>query len=259
MPRYNDVKRVLVIGSGPIIIGQAAEFDYAGTQACRELKKEGLEVILVNSNPATIMTDKNMADKIYIEPLTVTMLKKVIEKERPDSILPNLGGQTGLNLAMELAESGFLDEYKVRLLGTSVEGIRNAEDRQAFKDMMESINEPCIASKVVHSVKDAMEYGEEIGLPVIIRPAYTLGGTGGGIAYTMEELEEISTTGIRMSRVGEILVEKCISGWKEIEFEAMRDSAGNCITICSMENIDPVGIHTGDSIVVAPVQTLAIG
>ena len=257
MPKYKDIKRVLVIGSGPIIIGQAAEFDYAGTQACRELKKEGMEVILVNSNPATIMTDKNMADKIYIEPLTVTMLKKVIEKEKPDSILPNLGGQTGLNLAMELAESGFLDENNVRLLGTSVDGIRNAEDRQAFKDMMESINEPCIASKVVHSVKDALEYGESIGLPVIIRPAYTLGGTGGGIAYTMEELEEISTTGIRMSRVGEILVEKCISGWKEIEFEAMRDSAGNAITICSMENIDPVGIHTGDSIVVAPAQTLA--
>ena len=257
MPKYKDIKRVLVIGSGPIIIGQAAEFDYAGTQACRELKKEGMEVILVNSNPATIMTDKNMADKIYIEPLTVTMLKKVIEKEKPDSILPNLGGQTGLNLAMELAESGFLEEHNVKLLGTSVEGIRNAEDRQAFKDMMEEINEPCIASKVVHSVEDAMEYGEEIGLPVIIRPAYTLGGTGGGIAYTMEQLEEISTTGIRMSRVGEILVEKCISGWKEIEFEAMRDSRGNCITICSMENIDPVGIHTGDSIVVAPAQTLA--
>ncbi len=255
--KNNKIKKVLVIGSGPIIIGQAAEFDYAGTQACRELKKEGLEVILINSNPATIMTDKNMADKIYIEPLTVTMLKKVIEKERPDSILPNLGGQTGLNLAMELAEEGFLDRYGVRLLGTSPEGIRDAEDRQCFKDMMEKINEPCIASKVVHTVEDAINFGREIGLPVIIRPAYTLGGTGGGIAYTLEELEEIAGSGIRMSRVNEILVEKCISGWKEIEYEVMRDSKGNCITICNMENIDPVGIHTGDSIVVAPSQTLS--
>jgi len=255
--KNNKIKKVLVIGSGPIIIGQAAEFDYAGTQACRELKKEGLEVVLVNSNPATIMTDKNMADKIYIEPLTVETLKKVILEEEPDSILPNLGGQTGLNLAMELAESGFLEEHRVRLLGTSVEGIRNAEDRQCFKDMMESINEPCIASKVVHTVEDAMEFGKEIGLPVIIRPAYTLGGTGGGIAYTWEELEEIAGSGIRMSRVNEILVEKCISGWKEIEYEVMRDSNGNCITICNMENIDPVGIHTGDSIVVAPSQTLS--
>ncbi len=255
--KNDSIRRVLVIGSGPIVIGQAAEFDYAGTQACRELKKEGLEVILINSNPATIMTDKNMADKIYIEPLTVKTLKKVIEKERPDSILPNLGGQTGLNLAMELAEEGFLDKYEVKLLGTSPEGIKNAEDRQCFKDMMESINEPCIASKVVHTVEDAVEFGKEIGLPVIIRPAYTLGGTGGGIAYTVEELEEISASGIRMSRVNEILVEKCISGWKEIEYEVMRDSKGNCITICNMENIDPVGIHTGDSIVVAPSQTLS--
>ena len=252
-----SVKKVLVIGSGPIIIGQAAEFDYAGTQACRELKKEEIEVVLVNSNPATIMTDKNIADKIYIEPLTATTLKKVIAKEKPDSILPNLGGQTGLNLAMELAESGFLDEYNVRLLGTSTDGIRNAEDRQCFKDMMERIGEPCVASKVVHNVQDAANFAREIGLPVIIRPAYTLGGTGGGIAYTMEDLEEIASSGIRMSRVNEILVEKCISGWKEIEYEVIRDSKGTCITVCNMENIDPVGIHTGDSIVVAPSQTLS--
>ena len=257
MPKYKDIKKVLVIGSGPIIIGQAAEFDYAGTQACRELKKEGLEVVLINSNPATIMTDKNMADKIYIEPLTVETVKKIINIEKPDSILPNLGGQTGLNLAMELEESGFLKEKKVKLLGTGVDGIRNAEDRQCFKDMMEAINEPCIASKVVHTVEDAVEFTREIGLPVIIRPAYTLGGTGGGIAYTMEELEEIAGSGIRMSRVNEILVEKCITGWKEIEFEVMRDRKGNAITICSMENVDPVGVHTGDSIVVAPAQTLS--
>ena len=257
MPKNKNIKKVLVIGSGPIVIGQAAEFDYAGTQACRELKKEGIEVVLVNSNPATIMTDKNMADRIYIEPLTVETIKNIIRKERPDSILPNLGGQTGLNLAMELEECGFLDENRVRLLGTGVDGIRNAEDRQCFKDMMESIGEPCVASKVVHTVEDALEFGKEIGLPVIIRPAYTLGGTGGGIAYTMSELEEIAGSGIRMSRVNEILVEKCISGWKEIEYEVMRDSKGTCITICNMENIDPVGIHTGDSIVVAPSQTLA--
>lgn len=257
MPKYKSIKKVLVIGSGPIIIGQAAEFDYAGTQACRELKKEGIEVVLVNSNPATIMTDKNMADKIYIEPLTVETVKKIINIEKPDSILPNLGGQTGLNLAMELEESGFLKEKKVRLLGTGVDGIRNAEDRQCFKDMMESINEPCIASKVVHTVDGAIDFIKEIGLPAIIRPAYTLGGTGGGIAYTMEELEEIAGSGIRMSRVNEILVEKCITGWKEIEFEVMRDSKGNAITICSMENIDPVGVHTGDSVVVAPAQTLS--
>ena len=257
MPKYKDIKKVLVIGSGPIIIGQAAEFDYAGTQACRELKKEGLEVVLINSNPATIMTDKNMADKIYIEPLTVETVKKIIKIEKPDSILRNLGGQTGLNLAMELEESGFLKEKNVKLLGTGVDGIRNAEDRQCFNDMMESINEPCIASKVVHTIEDAVEFTREIGLPVIIRPAYTLGGTGGGIAYTMEELEEIAGSGIRMSRVNEILVEKCITGWKEIEFEVMRDRKGNSITICSMENVDPVGVHTGDSIVVAPAQTLS--
>ena len=257
MPRNKNIKKVLVIGSGPIIIGQAAEFDYAGTQACRELKKEGIEVVLVNSNPATIMTDKHMADKIYLEPLTVETVKKIIKKEKPDSILPNLGGQTGLNLAMELAESGFLEEYNVKLLGTKAEGIKKAEDRQAFKDMMEEIGEPCISSKVVYNVEDAVEFANKIGLPVIVRPAYTLGGTGGGIAYTIEELEEICSSGLRMSRVHEVLIEKCISGWKEIEYEVMRDGKGNCITICNMENIDPVGVHTGDSIVVAPSQTLA--
>lgn len=257
MPRNKNIKKVLVIGSGPIIIGQAAEFDYAGTQACRELKKEGIEVVLVNSNPATIMTDKHMADKIYLEPLTVETVKKIIKKEKTDSILPNLGGQTGLNLAMELAESGFLEEYNVKLLGTKAEGIKKAEDRQAFKDMMEEIGEPCISSKVVYNVEDAVEFANKIGLPVIVRPAYTLGGTGGGIAYTIEELEEICSSGLRMSRVHEVLIEKCISGWKEIEYEVMRDGKGNCITICNMENIDPVGVHTGDSIVVAPSQTLA--
>ena len=257
MPRNNDIKKVLVIGSGPIVIGQAAEFDYAGTQACRELKKEGIEVVLINSNPATIMTDKEMADKIYIEPITVKTVEKVIKKEKPDSILPNLGGQTGLNIAMELYESGFLDEHNVKLLATSPEGIKNAEDRQAFKDMMESINEPCIASKVVTDVEDAVEFAKQIGLPVIVRPAYTLGGTGGGIAYTEEELREIASSGLYLSRVHQVLIEKCIAGWKEIEYEVMRDSKGNCITICNMENIDPVGVHTGDSIVVAPSQTLA--
>lgn len=257
MPRNNSIKKVLVIGSGPIVIGQAAEFDYAGTQACRELKKEGIEVVLINSNPATIMTDKEMADKIYIEPITVKTVEKVIKKEKPDSILPNLGGQTGLNIAMELYESGFLDEHNVKLLATSPEGIKNAEDRQAFKDMMESINEPCIASKVVTDVEDAVEFAKKIGLPVIVRPAYTLGGTGGGIANTEEELREIASSGLYLSRVHQVLIEKCIAGWKEIEYEVMRDSKGNCITICNMENIDPVGVHTGDSIVVAPSQTLA--
>ncbi len=257
MPRKKEIKKVLVIGSGPIIIGQAAEFDYAGTQACEELKKEGIEVVLVNSNPATIMTDKHMADKIYIEPITVKTVQKIIEKEKPDSILPNLGGQTGLNIAMELHEAGFLDKHHVRLLGTSPEGIKNAEDRQAFKDMMERIGEPCIASKVVENEEDAIEFAKQIGLPVIVRPAYTLGGTGGGIANTIEELREISESGLRLSRVHQVLIEKCISGWKEIEYEVMRDRKGNCITICNMENVDPVGVHTGDSIVVAPSQTLA--
>ena len=257
MPKYTDVKKVLVLGSGPIVIGQAAEFDYAGTQACRALKEEGLEVVLVNSNPATIMTDKDIADHVYIEPLNIPSVTQVIEMERPDSILPTLGGQTGLNLAMALHENGTLEKYGVRLLGTSPESIRKAEDRQGFKDCMESINQPCVTSLVVESVQDAVNFAEEIGYPVIVRPAYTLGGTGGGIAYDRASLEEISERGINLSRVGQVLIERCIAGWKEIEFEVMRDGAGNVITICSMENIDPVGVHTGDSIVVAPAQTLA--
>ena len=257
MPKNKDIKKVLVIGSGPIIIGQAAEFDYAGTQACRELKKEGIEVVLVNSNPATIMTDKDMADKIYIEPITKKTVEKILDIEKPDSILPNLGGQTGLNIAMELYEDGFLESRGIRLLGTSPEGIKKAEDRQAFKDTMEEIGEPCIASKVVNTYEDAESFAREIGLPVIVRPAYTLGGTGGGIAYTMEELEEIAKSGLHLSRVHQVLIEKCIAGWKEVEYEVMRDKNGSCITICNMENIDPVGVHTGDSIVVAPSQTLA--
>ena len=257
MPKYNDIKKVLVLGSGPIVIGQAAEFDYAGTQACRALKEEGLEVVLVNSNPATIMTDKDIADHVYIEPLNIPSVTQVIEKERPDSILPTLGGQTGLNLAMALHENGTLEKYGVKLLGTSPESIRKAEDRQGFKDCMESIGQPCVTSEVVESVADAVAFAESIGYPVIVRPAYTLGGTGGGIAYDRASLEEIAERGINLSRVGQVLIERCISGWKEIEFEVMRDSVGNVITICSMENIDPVGVHTGDSIVVAPTQTLA--
>lgn len=257
MPLRSDIKKVLVIGSGPIVIGQAAEFDYAGTQACRALKQEGLEVVLINSNPATIMTDKHMADKIYIEPLTLDVVKRVIEIEKPDSVLSNLGGQTGLTLSMELAECGFLAEHGVKLLGSNPETIHKAEDRQAFKDTMEKIGQPCIPSKVVETVEDAMDFAEVIHYPVIVRPAFTLGGTGGGIAQTPEELHEIATNGLRLSPITQILVEKCISGWKEIEFEVMRDSKGNVITVCSMENFDPVGVHTGDSIVVAPCVTLA--
>ena len=256
MPLRKDIHKVMVLGSGPIVIGQAAEFDYAGTQACRALREEGLEVILVNSNPATIMTDKAMADKVYIEPMTIPCVEEIIKKERPDSILPTLGGQTGLNIAMDLVASGFLDEYGVKLLGANPTTIDKAEDRQMFKDTMEKIHEPIIASKVVHTVEDAVAFTEEIGLPVIIRPAYTLGGTGGGIAYTWDELREISASGIMYSRVDEILVEKCIAGWKEVEYEVMRDGKGNVITVCNMENIDPVGVHTGDSVVVAPSQTL---
>lgn len=247
----------MVIGSGPIIIGQAAEFDYAGTQACQALREEGVEVVLVNSNPATIMTDTNIADKVYIEPLNAETVKKIIIREKPDSLLPTLGGQTGLNLAMELAESGFLEEQGVKLLGTATEAIKMAEDRQAFKDTMESIGEPCIVSKVVTAVEDALAFAEEIGYPVIVRPAYTLGGTGGGIAADRDQLTEIATNGLRLSRVGQALIEKCIAGWKEIEYEVMRDGKGNVITVCNMENIDPVGVHTGDSIVVAPSQTLS--
>ncbi|HOV25855.1 MAG TPA: carbamoyl-phosphate synthase large subunit [Pseudobacteroides sp.] len=257
MPKRQDVKKVLVIGSGPIIIGQAAEFDYAGTQACRALKEEGIEVVLVNSNPATIMTDTNIADKVYIEPLCLDVLKKIIIEEKPDSVLPTLGGQTGLNLAMEIAETGFLEEHGVKLLGTATEAIKMAEDRQSFKDTMERIGEPCIASEVVTTVEDALAFAKKIGYPVIVRPAYTLGGTGGGIAENVEELKEIATNGLRLSRVTQVLIEKCIAGWKEIEYEVMRDGKGNVITVCNMENIDPVGVHTGDSIVVAPSQTLA--
>ena len=257
MPRRSDIKKVLVIGSGPIIIGQAAEFDYAGTQACRALKEEGIEVVLINSNPATIMTDINVADKVYIEPLTVEMLKKIIIKEKPDSILPTLGGQTGLNLAMELADSKFFEENDIKLLGTATETIKMAEDRQEFKNTMESIGEPCISSKVVNTIEDAIDFAAEIGYPVIVRPAYTMGGSGGGIVHNEKELFEIGTNGLHLSRVTQVLIERCISGWKEIEYEVMRDSKGNTITVCSMENIDPVGVHTGDSIVVAPVQTLS--
>ncbi|MDE6726338.1 MAG: carbamoyl-phosphate synthase large subunit, partial [Oscillospiraceae bacterium] len=257
MPLRSDIKKVLVIGSGPIVIGQAAEFDYAGTQACRALKQEGLEVVLINSNPATIMTDKHMADKIYIEPLTLDVVKRVIEIEKPDSVVSNLGGQTALTLSMQLAESGFLEEHGVKLLGSNPETIHKAEDRQAFKDTMEAIGQPCIPSKVVEDLDSAMAFAEEIGYPVIVRPAFTLGGTGGGIAETREELHEIATNGLRLSPITQILVEKCISGWKEVEFEVMRDRKGNVITVCSMENFDPVGVHTGDSIVVAPCVTLA--
>ena len=257
MPKNPNVKRVMVIGSGPIVIGQAAEFDYAGTQACRSLKEEGVEVILVNSNPATIMTDKDIADKVYIEPLTARVLEQIIEKEKPDSILPTLGGQAGLNLGMELAESGFLASQGVKLLGTTAATIKKAEDRQEFKDTMEKIGEPCAASRVVESVEDGVAFTKTIGYPVVLRPAYTLGGSGGGIAHNQAELETILENGLRLSRVGQVLVERCIAGWKEIEYEVMRDSAGNCITVCNMENIDPVGVHTGDSIVVAPSQTLS--
>ncbi len=257
MPKNPDVKKVLVIGSGPIVIGQAAEFDYAGTQACRSLKEEGVEVVLINSNPATIMTDGDIADHVYIEPLTIEVLKKLILKEKPDSILPNMGGQAGLNLGMELEESGFLKEHNVRLLGTTAETIRKAEDRQAFKDTMEAIGEPCAPSKVVETVEDGVAFTKTIGYPVVLRPAYTLGGSGGGIAHNQVELEEILENGLRLSRVGQVLVERCIAGWKEIEYEVMRDSAGNVITVCNMENIDPVGVHTGDSVVVAPSQTLS--
>ena len=256
MPKIEGIKKVLVIGSGPIVIGQAAEFDYAGTQACRSLKEEGIEVVLINSNPATIMTDKDIADKVYIEPLTPEVVKKLIQKEKPDSILPTLGGQAALNIAMELEESGFLKQENVRLIGTTALTIKRAEDRLEFKETMEKIHEPIAASVVVESVDHAVEFADEIGYPVVIRPAYTLGGSGGGIANDQQELEDICANGLRLSRVGQCLIERCIAGWKEIEYEVMRDSNGNCITVCNMENIDPVGVHTGDSIVVAPSQTL---
>ena len=256
MPKNPEIKKVLVIGSGPIVIGQAAEFDYAGTQACRSLKEEGIEVVLLNSNPATIMTDKDIADRVYIEPLTVEVVEQLILKEKPDSVLPTLGGQAGLNLAMELEEAGFLRENNVRLIGTTSQTIKKAEDRLEFKQTMEKIGEPIAASRVVENVEDGIEFTKIIGYPVVLRPAYTLGGSGGGIAHNYEELVEILENGLRLSRVGQVLVERCIAGWKEVEYEVMRDSAGNCITVCNMENIDPVGVHTGDSIVVAPSQTL---
>ena len=256
MPLRSDIKKVLVIGSGPIIIGQAAEFDYAGTQACRALKQEGIEVVLINSNPATIMTDKAMADKVYIEPLTLDVVKRIIQIEKPDSLLSTMGGQTGLTLSMQLAEEGFLEANGVKLLGADPLTIHKAEDRQAFKDTMEKINQPCIPSKVVETVEDAVAFAKEIHYPVIVRPAFTLGGTGGGIADNEEMLRDICKNGLRLSPITQVLIEKCISGWKEIEFEVIRDRKGNVITVCSMENFDPVGIHTGDSIVIAPAVTL---
>ena len=255
MARDLSIKKVLVIGSGPIIIGQAAEFDYAGTQACRALKEEGVEVVLINSNPATIMTDADIADKVYIEPLTVPVVKKLIMEEKPDSILPTLGGQNALNIAMALADEGFLEEHNVRTIGTNTDTIKLAEDRLEFKNLMERINEPCAASIVVNHVNDALEFAEKIGYPVVVRPAYTLGGTGGGIANNEKELHDICSNGLRL--VSQVLLEKSIKGWKEIEYEVIRDGNGNCITVCNMENIDPVGVHTGDSIVVAPSQTLS--
>ena len=256
MPLRSDIKKVLVIGSGPIIIGQAAEFDYAGTQACRALKQEGIEVVLINSNPATIMTDKAMADKVYIEPLTLDVVKRIIQIEKPDSLLSTMGGQTGLTLSMQLAEEGFLEANGVKLLGADPLTIHKAEDRQAFKDTMEKINQPCIPSKVVETVEDAVDFAKEIHYPVIVRPAFTLAGTGGGIADNEEMLRDICKNGLRLSPITQVLIEKCISGWKEIEFEVIRDRKGNVITVCSMENFDPVGIHTGDSIVIAPAVTL---
>ena len=256
MPKNSDIKKVLVLGSGPIIIGQAAEFDYAGTQACRSLKEEGVEVVLLNSNPATIMTDKDIADRVYIEPLTVEVVEQLILKEKPDSVLPTLGGQAGLNLAMELEDAGFLKEHNVRLIGTTALTIKKAEDREMFKETMEKIGEPVAPSDIVEDVKHGLEIAEQIGYPVVLRPAYTLGGSGGGIAQNPEQCAEILENGLRLSRVGQVLVERCIAGWKEIEYEVMRDGAGNVITVCNMENIDPVGVHTGDSIVVAPSQTL---
>ena len=256
MPKNKDIKKVMVIGSGPIIIGQAAEFDYAGTQACRALREEGLEVVLVNSNPATIMTDTNIADRVYIEPLHLDSLTAIIAKERPDGLLPTLGGQVGLNAAKDLAEKGVLEKYGVRLLGTPLDAIIRAEDREHFKNTMNMLNEPIPASTIVSTVEDAVAFANEIGYPIVVRPAYTMGGTGGGFAGSDEELRITAQRGLKASPINQILVERSVAGWKEIEFEVMRDSNDNCITICSMENIDPVGVHTGDSIVVAPAQTL---
>ena len=256
MPLDKSIKSVLIIGSGPIIIGQAAEFDYAGSQACKALKEEGLRVILVNSNPATIMTDLNMADSTYLEPLNVSSLEKIIDKERPDGLLPTLGGQTGLNLAVELSEKGILDKYNVKLLGTSLSAIKQAEDREMFKDLMQEIGEPIADSQIVNNLTEAVAFANKAGYPLIVRPAYTMGGLGGGIANNEEELVNICSLGLKHSRIHQVLLEQSVAGWKEIEYEVMRDANGTCITVCNMENIDPVGIHTGDSIVLAPSQTL---
>ena len=257
MPKIDRIKKTLVLGSGPIIIGQAAEFDYSGTQACQALKEEGIEVVLINSNPATIMTDKEIADKIYIEPLTIEFIEKIIEIERPDSLLAGMGGQTALNLAVELHEAGILEKYGVEIIGTSVESIKKGEDRDTFREVMREINQPVVVSDIVTDLESGLEYAQKIGYPVVVRPAYTLGGTGGGIAENVEELTEILTQGLQLSPVSQVLLEKSIKGWKEIEYEVIRDGNGNCITVCNMENIDPVGVHTGDSIVVAPSQTLS--
>jgi len=257
MPKRKDIKKVLIIGSGPIVIGQAAEFDYSGTQACRALKEEGIEVVLVNSNPATIMTDTEIADRVYIEPISVDYIEEIIKKEKPQGLLAGLGGQTALNMAFELAEAGILEKYGVCLLGTSLETIKKAEDRELFKKTMIEIGEPVPKSIIAHSVQEAIEFAREVGYPVIVRPAYTLGGTGGGIAYNEEELRYIASKGLKLSLIHQVLIEQSVLGWKEIEYEVMRDSNDNCITVCNMENIDPVGIHTGDSIVVAPSQTLS--
>ena len=251
------LKKVLVIGSGPIVIGQAAEFDYAGTQACKSLREEGIETVLVNSNPATIMTDADVADRVYVEPLTVPVIERIIEREQPDGLLPTLGGQTGLNLAVNLAEAGILRKYDVRLLGSSIETIKNAEDRALFRQMLSDIGEPVPPSEIVNNLDEAKSALEKIGLPAVIRPAYTLGGTGGGIAEKVDQFEDIVRGGLSASPINQVLIEKSIVGWKELEYEVMRDSADNCITICNMENIDPMGVHTGDSIVVAPSQTLS--
>ena len=256
MPKDPRIKKVLVIGSGPIIIGQAAEFDYSGTQACRALKAEGIETVLLNSNPATIMTDPDVADHVYIEPMTLEVVERILDIEKPDSVLPNLGGQMGLNLSMELARSGYLDRTGIRLLACKPETIDRAEDRELFKETMEKLHQPIIPSEVVETLQDALACADRIGYPVIVRPAFTMGGTGGGICATREKLIEIGTNGLRLSPIHQILVEKCIAGWKEIEYEVMRDHKGNVITVCNMENLDPVGIHTGDSVVVAPSQTL---
>lgn len=256
MPLDKTIKKVLIIGSGPIIIGQAAEFDYSGTQACKAVKEEGIETVLVNSNPATIMTDSHIADKVYIEPLTEEAVEKIIEKERPDGILAGFGGQTALNLAMNLNDAGVLDKYNVRLLGINSEAIKKAEDREEFKNLMEEIDEPVPKSIIATHIDECIDFVNKFGLPVIIRPAFTLGGTGGGIASTMEELKEICDRGIKMSPIGQILLEQSVAGWKELEYEVMRDAKDNCIIVCNMENLDPVGVHTGDSIVTAPSQTL---